>query len=221
MGRRIQGLWLLSLIAAVGACGPTRTQVFVEVDERLGLDDEGLPDGGGAPPDPGPDQVDAGRDLTLDPDAVFDWEQTLPGGGECGPARYFGSYECEIALEPESLTIEGVINLPLIAGTSETGLLVSSGSISVADPLNTDPNTTVFWRTGLAGDLDCATGTLGAVSTPDQQLLGLSPVFGGPFDIRLDGMLDPDTLELSGDIEIRQQVGGQVCTGTWTTLRTP
>lgn len=216
MATPIKAFLALALACVVGACGPTRSQLFLEDNQRLQQSDAPSSDAGLEHLLDAQD-VDAGADLSLDRNARFEWQQTLAGGGECGMAKFSGTHACTTT---EGLSLQGIISFSLVPAVSGSGQLISPGLLTL---VGTEPTTSPFWRAPLAGEAECPGGSLQAYAPLDQQLgLGVSPlVFQGPYNVDIQGQLSSDEQMFEGEIHFYDVVGGVTCDGWWTARRTP
>lgn len=150
-------------------------------------------DAGDRDADDGPPEVDSG----LDPTVEFDWEETLPGLGKCGPGQYVGAFSCTLEIRPAGPPLVGQMILTVTASSESESKLIVTGRL--ADP------TGLFYGADVAGTLDCSTNELKA-STPDVVIdpMGMEPSIFEPAGFLADvsGTYDPQTLDILGSLEI-------------------
>jgi hypothetical protein len=150
--------------------------------------------------------LDAGFDAGLDPDVKFEWVETLPGQGMCGPGHYAGSFTCTITSDMplrDGSQLAGPITFDLVSGATESALTIAEGRLS--DPLG------FAFSAELEGILDCVerklhAGTVGHLET--------DPLLPSMFEAELEGDFDDQSLVISGDFEMRN-ADGDVCPGVF------
>jgi hypothetical protein len=227
-GRHVLRTWLQrAFFVALGACGPLLGASGCNGSEHVVLapllqgpaNPSGGSGGGGAggssPPVGGNSQpIDAGDrdaqtsppeiDSGLNPDVKFDWIETLPGTGTCGPNQYAGAFSCTIEGRPAAPPVVGQIILMVEQSPFSEILLVVTGRL--ADP------TGLFFGADVAGTLDCKENTFDAKTFEADP--PPAPGFFDPtgFDAELKGDYDPGTLEIDGVVTIINDAQ-EVCTG--------
>lgn len=158
--------------------------------------DAAVPDADAAEP-----EIDSG----LDPDVVFEWTQTLPGGdGTCTANVYVGSFSCTLE-DRQVAPLVGQITLEVAAsGEGESTLLVTG---KLVDPTGTG----VLFSADINGQLDCTAKELdaGAVSEVAMGFFGDTM-----FTASLNGVYDGAALEILGEIVIVNQAE-EVCRGSF------
>jgi hypothetical protein len=148
----------------------------------------------------------------LDPDLKFDWKETLPGMGTCQAGSYTGTFTCMYG----DLPVSGPITLVFTKSADGEFLDLSHGEL-----MGTAMDFIGFSCT-LDGRLDCATLTFQASAENGMYGFGDPSVLPfGMFDGMLTGMLDTQTLTLSGDWDLGTTGDTQRCTGPWTAQLTP
>lgn len=143
--------------------------------------DAGAPDADAADP-----EIDSG----LDPDVKFDWTETLPGQGKCGPGTYVGSFSCSNDGRPAPPIVGQLTIVVEDSGENETTLLVSG---KLTDALAFD----LFTGT-IVGSLDCTQNKLEAFTIDGM----VNDLLMSMFDTTFVGTYDPETLEILGEIVI-------------------
>lgn len=151
-------------------------------------------DGGNSHPGeagaPDADASDAEIDSGLDPNVTFDWIQTLPGQGMCGPGTFAGSFSCSNEGRPAPPIVGQLTIVVEPSGETESTLLVSG---KLTDAFGFD----VFSGT-IAGTLDCTQNELDAITTDGK----VNDLLMSTFDTTMKGNYDPETLEIIGEIVI-------------------
>lgn len=219
--------WIGTALLAVvlGACAGTERSIFDSVSSASSQEVPPViapPAGmGGGGADAGvrhptgpirlPDDEDGGArgDLGLDPNAEFDWLETLPGDGPgtCNPGRYVGAFECTM---PGSFTgapqeIAGEIAFTLQGSAELQELQIAEGSIDGF----------FFTAPTMTGQLDCRTAAFDAYST------GNAVVFSsGAFSANLSGLYDPQVLGIEGSFRMVNEQD-EHCDGTFTVRIAP
>jgi hypothetical protein len=158
----------------------------------------------------------------------FDWTETAPNRGPCGPAMFTGRFSCEVTsnllLVPLYTHVEGSLQFK-IGGSSEAQMLsLASGELRATD--NTAREFLVAPVEG-AG-LDCKTrvldadvpATLTSVLPLDRQLFWGLLVFQANTTGWLRGNLDPRGLVINGDISLALDEQNY-CIGTFTVTADP
>lgn len=169
----------------------------------------------------------AAKRAPLDPDAKFKWPETRPGGGDtCQPGTFTGTFSCTVNAGtflglpmPEDglgLLIIGPVTLELERSMDGEFLELAEGRL--------EGLALESWGfvAELEGRLDCTTLKFSADATSGEYGLGLPvdvPV--GAFGGTLRGALDPQTLELSGEWSLVNDLGTMGCAGPWTASFTP
>lgn len=165
------------------------------------------PDGGAAP-------GDFTSGLTPpDPSVAFEWTATTPGGGDCSPGRYVGTFTCgyfAMATDPSALVmVTGPISITLAQSQDGEFLEITEGKLEGFAQL------IIGFRAELQGRLDCATGRLEATALNGAYGFGDPAIFPiGTFEGTLGGLLDPGTAVLDGDWDLTVTAGG-FCRGPW------
>jgi hypothetical protein len=141
--------------------------------------------------DPEPDAGNPPIDSGLNPNVTFDWTETLPGPGECGPNMFVGSFSCT---SPSRLT-PFVGQMTVIVSDMRIGesLLVVSGKLADAAGFE------LFFSANIAGSLNCGDNLLTANTTD-----GRAAYFGveATFQTEIEGEYDRQTLEMVGQITL-------------------
>jgi len=162
-----------------------------------------------APPDTSVPEIDGSVEPNpnLDPTVVFEWTETLPAQGMCGPAIFSGSFSCSLTDNPLS-TSAGQVFFTLTEGPE--GTLLLTGHLS--DPLDLDFVTD--FHIDLFGSLDCIENGLIAV--------GQNGKASGPFGLMfefsavLNGTFDPETREVLGEVTLTFETDPkQICEGSF------
>jgi hypothetical protein len=164
-----------------------------------------LPDDGPRLPVPPlvPEEEDAGIPIVdpgLDPNATFDWTETLPGKGTCKAGRYVGGFECTMpGVTGLPVSISGEIAFNLTGSPEEQSLTVEDGTLSG-----------LFFGAELSGNLDCQQDAFTGLS--DGGMLDV----GGPgtFTAWLAGAYDDQSLGIEGSFSIVNDQN-QTCVGTF------
>jgi hypothetical protein len=217
-------------VAALALLAPGCTGTEHTVLRTLDLPEVVAPPGGGAqagqgssaPPPPRnplaspaeepveePPQLPAPAEL--DPDARFEWTQSLPGRGTCRAGVYVGAFQCVTDGLPVLIT--GQVTLTL-AGSPESQLL------TVLDGRVGDLAGELF-DADVEGELDCVdrhfhATTLGGIAYTVPQgttPLPFVPAFQG-FEASMFGALDDQELVVGGSWLLSYELGGR-CIGTW------
>ena len=183
--------------------------------------------GGGAPDGGAPSSSGSNGDgfttamTPPDPNVTFEWTATLPGGGDCEPGRYTGTFTCNYVLTGGDPTMPLVVVTGPIVMTLERSqdgefLEISDGKLEGIAML------IIGFRAQLTGRLDCATGKLEATATNGIYGFGDPAVFpAGMFMGTLGGMLDTTTAQLAGSWDLAVAGGGGSCIGPWQASWTP
>jgi len=147
-------------------------------------------DAGDRDADASPPEIDSG----LDPNVIFDWEETLPGLGKCGPGQYVGAFSCTLESRPTGPPLVGQMTLTAAAPTdSETKLLVTG---RLADP------TGLFFGADVVGTLDCAMNKLEAHTQEIADPMEPDLFEPAGFMATVTGDYYPPSLEIDGRLEI-------------------
>jgi len=229
-GKRVLRTWLQhGILVAFGACGVCLGAWGCKGSEHVVLasivrspgNPSGGSTGGGAggssptdggnsqpvdaaepDPDAGLPQIDSG----LNPDVSFDWIETLPGTGTCGPNQYTGAFSCSIEGRPAAPPVVGQIILTVTESLEDESVLLVTGRL--ADP------TGLFFGADVAGTLNCSENKL-AVETFEADPPPPPDLFDPTgFDAMLEGDYDPRTLEIVGPVTIINDAQ-EVCTGSF------
>jgi hypothetical protein len=216
-GSRFRLFLLVSLLGAAGplACDPAQNDIFL-VDPLLpagvgaeipaaagagGMDQAGA---GGSPETTKPDAGILGTGPHLDPNARFDWTETAPGHGTCGPATFAGNFSCEMSPALLAAHVEGSLLLNL-DGRSESQLLgITAGELTAFDD-----GMEQFLSAAVGGELNCATRALTAAVQPTK-----TTVTGN-----LHGFFDPRALTITGDVTLEFEAQ-TTCKGTYSVRAT-
>jgi hypothetical protein len=164
----------------------------------------------------------------LDPNAKFDWQETMPATSQCRPGTYTGMFDCGFVPDGASadtmpFDVSGPITVTLQRSMNGEFLEISDGD------LYAEAQGAFGLRAKLKGTLDCKTLMFMAVATDGAWALGdpnMPLLPGGTFAGTLTGKLDPQTGTLSGDWGLDSGAGNNAtipgtCPGTWTATFMP
>lgn len=162
-----------------------------------------------------------------DPDAAFEWPETLPGGDDiCQPGTYTGDFFCvaNAAFLLQLMPPEDGVGLPIIGPVTLTFERSMDGEFLEIKKGVLEGLAIESWGfvAELEGRLDCTTLEFEATASSGLYGLGLPvtvPV--GMFGGTLTGNLNRDTRQLEGDWALVDEFGVQGCNGPWTASHTP
>ena len=163
-----------------------------------------------------------------DPNVVFEWPQTLPGGDDiCQPGTYTGDFFCVanaaflLDLVPPE---EGAAGIPVLGPVTLTFERSMDGEFLEIRKGLLEGLALEAWGfvAELEGRLDCNTLEFEAHATSGIYGLGLPvDVPMGTFGGTLSGALNPMTRKLEGEWKLVDDFGVQGCNGPWTASHTP
>jgi len=160
----------------------------------------------------------------LDPNLVFDWQDTPPGSSQasnCRPGVYTGKFDCEFIPNGSMtdggppgfmLDVSGPVSIELSESANGEFLEISQGQLSaVAEGF-------FGFKAQLQGNLDCKTLQLAAMAQNGMWALGdpdMPLLPGGTFGANIDGKLDATTGTIAGQWSFTTGTIPGTCTGTW------
>jgi hypothetical protein len=163
--------------------------------------------------------------VDLDPNAQFDWPETVPGQAKCQAGTYVGTFGCSLFVDPTMPAPAGTP--PDFSGpiTLEFKKSADGEFLELANAkLDGSANDTLGFMTDLAGKLDCNTLEFTATATNGVYGLG-SPILFPAGDVSgmVLGMLDLQTGQLSGTWSFYSMDAGTdfSCDGPWQAMFTP
>lgn len=163
--------------------------------------------------------ISAPAAAALDPNIDFKWPESLPGKGTCQPGTYTGQFECDYTspneFMPGELPLSGPVMLKLEKSANGEFLEIADGTLGgVAAGI-------LGFHTNLSGRLNCAELTFQAEAVDGEFGVGDPPLPFGMVTGSLTGTLDTQTLTLSGEWTLMEDVQGGSCTGPWMASFTP
>lgn len=165
------------------------------------------PEAGSGSPDPRVDLPILPPFDVLDPNVVFEWEESLPGQGMCAPGVYAGSFNCLKETFTFPPWVDGKLSFTLEGSSEEQRLTVTEGLV-------TDIGEVLF-TAGLQGAVDCGAKSFSAQTVEGQ---AITPIDTGvppaTFETDLTGTFDDELLLIEGNWDMVNSAG-EVCTGTF------
>lgn len=139
--------------------------------------------------DPEPEASVPEIDSGLDPTVTFQWTETLPGPGTCGPNTFVGSFSCT----SESRLTPFVGQMTLVVSSVGESMLVVTGKLADAAGFE------LFFSASIQGTLECGMNMLTAWTTD-----GRAAYFGveATFETDILGVYDPKSLEIVGELTL-------------------
>jgi hypothetical protein len=215
-GKHVLRQWLQrAFLVSVGACGPWVGATGCQGSEHVVLapilaapiNPSGGSSGGGAggsgpmdggnsqeldAADPEPEASVPEIDSGLDPTVRFDWTETLPGPGTCGPNTFVGIFSCTSGSRLVPFVSQITIEV--------SDALMGESLLGVTGNLGEPPTPTLTsFGADIEGSLDCTKNSLDAWTTGGRAtFLG----FDARFDSKIIGAYDPQTLEMIGEITL-------------------
>jgi hypothetical protein len=224
----------LNRASGAGGAGPAAAgsgTMSPAADGGSGFDNAAMPAAGSGGPVAGTTAGATGkRQADLDPNVVFDWEQTAPGTASsdgCRAGVYTGTFACTFMADPAMFgmglggftqEVTGPISLELEKSANGEFLQIADGEFSAIAQL--------FFglRAQLKGNLDCKTLQLSATTVGGMWALGdpnMPLLPGGTFDANVQGKLDPQSRSLAGQWQVISGTIPGTCTGEWSATYTP
>lgn len=165
-------------------------------------------------------------DPPLDPKIHFDWTETAPHRGPCGPGKFTGIFSCEVSSPLFVLLythVEGSLELTFEGSSEAPRLTITMGALRASD--NTARE---FLNATVVGDLNCGTRvvdaellrTVTAVLPLERQLFWLLPFQQPSTTGWLRGNLDPLGKVINGDLSLMFETQ-TYCDGTFAVTTGP
>jgi hypothetical protein len=162
----------------------------------------------------------------LDPNVRFEWAETAPNGGPCGPGKFIGSFSCEISAPLLVLLythVEGSVQIGFSGSAEAPQLDITMGELNARD--NTGQE---FLKAPITGALNCGTRVVTAelpstatnVLPLDRQLFWLLPDEQPTTTGWLRGNLDPEGRVVNGDLAMTFNAQ-TYCIGTFAVTAAP
>ena len=166
---------------------------------------------------------EGGSDPRLNPRASFEWAETIPGGGNCVPATFTGTFSCKLDVIPPDM-LEGALTIVLSGSSEAQSLTVTGGQALVFDS-----GMKQLLLGAVVGSLNCNTQQIivdipPKMSEPlgiDRQVFWLGSFVAQPtISGHMKGSLDRSTQSMAGDIVLSFQPGPK-CAGSFNVRAAP
>ena len=161
-----------------------------------------------------------------DPTVHFDWTETPPKRGPCGPSTFRGTFSCEMSSALALLLythVDGTMEVTFSGSSEDRTLNVTQGELRARDDTARE-----FLVGQVAGNLDCTTRVADTKMLPtttamlplDRQLFWFLPLIQPRTMGWMRGNLDPFGQVINGDLELNFE-DQTYCVGTFSLTMAP